>query len=444
MNATESMRTTMMKLGPLFALVLLILPRPALAQKPDPDINYDESKVRAYTLPDPLTTARGAKITDAAAWNQERRPELLKLFETYVYGKMPGKLPAMRFQVTSEKKTACGGKATRKEVSILFTGQPDGPKMDLLLYIPNQAQKPVPAFLGLNFAGNQSVTKEPDVAISAQWMRDDPPRGIVDHRATAKTRGSDASSWAIERVIDRGYALATAYYGDLDPDYDDGFRNGVHPLFAKPGSTGRAPDDWGAIGAWAWGLSRALDYLETEPVIDAQKVVVMGHSRLGKTALWAGATDPRFAIVVSIQSGCGGAALSRRWYGETVKRINTSFPHWFALNFRQFNDHEDDLPVDQHELIALIAPRPVLITSAEEDRWADPKGEFLGAKGADPVYRLLGTDGLAVAAMPKPNQLVKSTIGYFLRPGEHRVTDAEWQAMLDFADHHFHRESATP
>jgi hypothetical protein len=411
----------------------------AVAQNSLAPVIYDETKVPAYTLPDPLVCADGTRVTNAVVWETKRRPELLRLFEEQVYGRAP-KRPhgSIRFEVISVVTNALSGRATRKEISVLLTDTPTGPHLNLLLYVPNSLRKDVPVFLGLNFNGNHAVAAEPGIRLSDRWMVAERSPCIVSNRATEACRGIEATRWQVEKIMARGYALATFNYGDVEPDFAEGWKLGVRAALSPAGTnTIFRPDAWGAISAWAWGLSRALDYLETDGALDAKRVAVIGHSRLGKTALWAGARDERFTIVISNDSGEGGAALARRRFGERTGHLNQNFPHWFCGNFKKYSKHEDDLPVDQHELIALIAPRPVYVASATKDRWADPLGEFLAAKGAEPVYRLFDKPGLGVDSQPAADRSVGNFVGYHLRAGEHDITDYDWDQYLNFADRHF-------
>lgn len=407
----------------------------------DIPINKDETNVLSYTLPDPLLGADGKLITSSKQWQQYQRAVMLKLFADNVYGRMPGKPKNMQFKIVSVDSTVLGGKAIRKQVTILFNKtRPDAsgaPSMDLLIYLPKAAKKPVPLFLGLNFYGNQTINADTGIVLSTRWAMNDSNLGIINNRATQASRGKDAVKWAVDEVINHGYGLATAYYGDLEPDYPDGWKTGIRSTMKE--ELGIAENEWGAIGAWGWGLSRMMDYLETDHAVDAKKIVVTGHSRLGKACLWAAANDERFAIIVSNNSGEGGAALSKRWFGETIERINTSFPHWFATTYKKYNKHPELLPVDQHILLALIAPRPLYVASATDDWWADPKGEFLSARNAEPVYALFGKRGLGSSDMPPPDHPIGATIRYHIRTGKHDFTLYDWQQYIDFADKQFGR-----
>ncbi len=406
------------------------------AYAPPEGFNYDEAKVPHYTLPDPLVANDGTVITSSRQWQQSRRTEILELFETYVYGRRAQLPTDLSFTTTSIDTHALNGKATRKQVTLRFEKEAHRYALHVLIYLPNSAKADVPVFLGYNFNGNHTIHSDPGIHLSTVWMRKN-DNGNVNHQATNDARGKSSSRWPVETILDRGYGLATAYYGDIEPDHKNGWKEGIRDFYqTDENGNPLALEDWSAISAWAWGLSRIMDYLETDPEIDSKRVALLGHSRLGKTSLWAGAKDERFAITISNDSGCGGAALSRRAFGETVERINTSFPHWFNRTFKQYNGNENALPVDQHMLIALMAPRPVYVASAEEDIWADPNGEFLSAKGAGPVYKLFGLKGVGVKSQPPVNTPVGNHIGYHIRTGGHDVTDYDWEQYLGFADKH--------
>lgn len=394
--------------------------------------NYDENQVPHFEVPDPLLTFSGNKIGSVNEWAASRRPELHHYFEEKVYGKVPKTLMIDSYTVLERDDNALNGKAKRRQVALTFTNNDKVLSYTILLYLPKNLDR-APVFLGYNFYGNHTITHDKNVIISTAWANNNEAFGIANNTLTPASRGKRTDRWPIEKIIDAGYGLATIYYGEVDPDKDD-FSDGIHSIMYGKNQERPKADEWGSIAAWAWGMSRALDYLERDPEINASKVIAFGHSRLGKAALWAGANDERFAAVISNNSGCGGAALSKRKFGETVAAINRNFPHWFCDNFKYFNNNEEALKVDQHQLLALIAPRPLYVASAAEDQWADPKGEFLSAYYAGPVYGLFGKSGIPSMEMPKNNVPTHNTVAYHIRTGKHDVTDYDWEQYLIWAD----------
>lgn len=421
-------------MGPPMRSFTILAAATVAASAAIPSDIYNESDVPPYTVPDPLVCEDGSVVTTAADWTGKRRAEVFSLIEREMFGKAPPR-PAVVSKVDEDWTPALDGKLKRKQIAISLNGKVDGPAMDMLLYVPADAKGPVPVVFGLNFQGNQGVSKDPGVRLCRSWLREKQRTGIVNNKATDDSRGCEEWRWQIRLAADRGYGVATICYCDIDPDFDDGWKNGVHALFPEV-EAGRDGATWGSVAAWAWGMSLGMDYLEKEPAVDAKRVVAQGHSTLGKTALWAGASDHRFALVIANESGAGGAALNRRIYGETVGRLTGAFPHWFCGNFKKYSEKEENMAFDSHEIIALIAPRPVLITSSTEHRWDDAKGEFEGGLYAEPVYKLFGKEGLGTKKRPGSDKLTGDNIGYFLRSGGHDVTRASWMAYLDFADRH--------
>ena len=378
-------------------------------------------------LPSPLVTSDGKAVKTVRQWERVRRPELMTMFQKEMFGIMPARPSELYFELLSEDTTALGGKATRKEVKVYL----DGSRtlyMTLLMYVPNDRKGPVPAFLGANFKGNHGTSEDETILMPTEEQIK-----AYGQKYKFSERGANARRWPYEYIVSQGYAVVTFCREDVDPDWHDGFANGVHGLLDA--GTERPADSWGTIAAWSWGLSRAMDYLVLDETIDSRKVAVFGHSRLGKAALWAGACDERFALVYSNDSGCSGAAISRRCQGETVRVINEKFPHWFCENYHKYGDKEDSLPFDQHELIALIAPRPVYVASASKDDWADPKGEMLSLVYASPVYELYGYDAFVAEDLPPVNTSITSQrMGYHLREGVHDMLPFDWEQFIAFAD----------
>ena len=397
--------------------------------------NYDEAAVRSFTLPNVLAGPDGTPAATADDWRRRSRPHQLELLETSVYGR---RLPAVPVSVVgdvdrAEATLADGMQAIRIQARLRLGAAPQAVTTDVLLYLP-QSDRPVPLFLHLNFKGNQGEHPDPAIRMAAAWLPNDKRGEVVDNRATAASRAQDSRHWPAEKLLARGYGLATACYGDVFPDRPDGRAASALASLGRPLEGNLPADEPGAIATWAWQLSRILDWLVTLPEIDATKVIVVGHSRNGKAAMWAGACDERFAMVVANESGCGGAALERRNYGETVAAITHRFPHWFCPAFAGYAERELDLPVDAHVTLAMTAPRPLYVASAVDDRWADPRGEFLAAVAASPVWKLFGLEGLGTDAFPAIDTPVGQTVGYHVRTGQHDLLEYDWLRFADFAD----------
>ena len=388
-------------------------------------------------LPDPLVMFDGTPVTSVEQWRSKRRPELISLFQHYMYGYPPPAPDNFSYTLDFTDNTKFGGKATLKLVTLRF-GPPTTPEISMMIVVPNNRQGPVPVFLGLNFPGNHTTADFPEIPLTTAWVNNRWTGG-ADNRAHDDQRGIRMWRWPYEMMIDRGYAVATIYAGEISPDYDGGFTEGVHRGYFGPGQTRPGPHEWGVVAAWAWGLQRGVDYLIEDGDVDNDGIIVIGHSRLGKAAMVAGAFDERIDIIIPSQAGCGGTSPNRFNVGESVERINSVFPHWFNDTFKLFGERVEQLPFDQHSLMALAAPRPLLLTNATEDEWADPVGQFNMLVAATPVYELHGMEGIKTDVFPGENRLVDSRLGYFIRPGKHDMTETEWKVWMDFCDRHLDR-----
>jgi hypothetical protein len=387
------------------------------AKEHDRDVNYDEARIPHYDLPPLLVTAEGMPVTTPEQWHNIRRPQIMALFSNLVYGCVPQPSSPIKteYEIVKTDATFMGGKATRKDVKIRFRNNHGRATMHVLAFVPNQATQPVPAFMKHSFNNTQS--------------------GDFDVHATRLDRLRNG--WPLGAFMDRGYALVVVYQQDLVRHNEVSFDRGIHKLFFPKGQSFPKANQWGVLSAVAWGGSRALDYLGTDSDVDQTRVAVMGHSKMGKATLWTAAQDQRFAMAISAQSGCAGAALWRRRSGETMQKMVTRFPYWLCRNAWKFVNQEDDLPVDQHMMIALLAPRPVYVASGIKDTWADPRGEYASAYHGSEVYRLLGKQGLTSEQLPPLGQaILDSDVGYHVRKGGHSIEPYDWQRFMDFADRH--------
>jgi hypothetical protein len=389
-------------------------------------VNYDEDSVGAYVLPDLLTLRNGRKVTNARVWMEQRRPELVKLFEESQFGSVPPPPPGMHVEVFEKGTAVFNGKGVRKQVRVYFTKDTTH-KMDLLIYLPAMSAKPAPLLLMINFVANASAVDDPGVRAGEVWTREGRKVPASSVPAVAKIN--------VDTFLSQGLGLAMVYYGDIEPDFKTGIQYGIRGHYLKPGQTTPVVNEWGAIAAWSWGLSRAMDYFEKDKEINARRIALLGSSRLGKTVLWTGARDPRFKVVIASCSGEGGAALSRRNYGESINHMTDTSRYFyqFAPNRHRFAADPAQSPVDAHMLVALMAPRPLLLQTGNTDYWSDPKGEFLAARAAEPVYRLFGKQGTGSDKMPEAGtQTMLNTLGYYLHDGGHGIIPSDWPVFITY------------
>jgi hypothetical protein len=369
--------------------------------------NYSEDKVAPYTLPDPLVTSDKRRVTTAEVWLKQRRPEILKFFRDEIYGTVPENAPKVAWEVTETDDNARKGTAVMRRIVGRMGDKKDGPRMNLTVFTPAKAKGPVPVLLHLTFAAGAGGR----------------PPGEFD---------------LVEEVLSRGWGYAALGYTDIQPDKPDRWTEGVIGLTLKEGQTKPRANEWGTISAWAWGLSRAIDYFETDKSVNAKRIAITGASRLGKTVLWAGAQDERVAAVFAAVPGEMGASLIRRDWGETLDDMAERFGYQFAGNLQKWVGKWNDLAVDQHMLIALSAPRPVFVSGGIKDQWSDPKGQFLALVAAGPVYRLLGAKDLGVTEMPALDKPVaEGSLAYHYHSSGHTVLPADWKIFFDFADRHY-------
>jgi hypothetical protein len=394
-------------------------------------VNYNESLAGTFTLPDPLIFSDGKKVNNSRQWYKERRPQIISLFEEFEYGRLPGVPKDLKFDVFDKGTPALNGKAIRKQVTVYFTKDTSDYKMDILIYLPAGAQKPVPVFFNVSFSPNVSVVDDPGIKAGYTRGRDGKK---IPALSTGRFGRLDP-----DMFLSQGIGFATVCYGDIEPDFAEGVKYGIRGYYLKEGQAYPSPDEWGAISAWSWGLSRAMDYFETDKQVDSKKIALFGVSRLGKTVLWTGCRDSRFGMVIASCSGEGGAAISRRLYGETIDHMThpTRYFYQFAGNWRNFREDPSKSPVDAHMLVALMAPRPLLLQTGDADKWSDPKGEFLAAVAAAPVYELLGKKSLGTDVYPSAGVPILNDLGYFMHAGGHGALPADYAIFIKFIKMHF-------